>query len=70
MFCFKPEVRFYCGIDLHATSLYLCILDEGGEVLEHRRIGNRSTGKLLGLLSPYLSSLAVKESICLAIEPV
>ena len=24
---------FYCGIDLHARTLYLCILDANGEKL-------------------------------------
>jgi hypothetical protein len=26
------EHRFYCGVDLHARSMYLCILDASGEV--------------------------------------
>ena len=24
---------FYCGIDLHARTMYVCILDQSGEVL-------------------------------------
>ncbi len=28
--------RFYCGIDLHARSMYLCILDQAGTVLLHQ----------------------------------
>ena len=27
--------RFYCGIDLHARSMYLCILDRAGSVVLH-----------------------------------
>ncbi len=26
----------YCGIDLHARSMYLCVLDRAGEVRLHR----------------------------------
>jgi hypothetical protein len=28
---------FYCGIDLHARTMYVCILDQSGEVLVHRK---------------------------------
>ena len=24
--------QFYCGIDLHARSMYLCILNQDGEI--------------------------------------
>jgi len=30
--------RYYCGIDLHARWMYLCILDPQGEVLLHRNL--------------------------------
>lgn len=33
--------RHYCGIDLHARSLYVCILDPQGEVLLHKEIKAR-----------------------------
>ena len=29
---------FYCGIDLHARWMYLCILDTQGEILLHRNL--------------------------------
>jgi hypothetical protein len=28
--------RFYCGVDLHATTLYVCILDASGTTILHR----------------------------------
>jgi predicted NBD/HSP70 family sugar kinase len=28
--------KYYCGIDLHARSMYVCILDQAGNVLIHR----------------------------------
>ena len=28
--------RHYCGIDLHARFMYVCILNQEGEVLLHR----------------------------------
>jgi len=30
--------RYYCGIDLHARSMYVCILDQSGEVVFHRNL--------------------------------
>jgi hypothetical protein len=30
--------RFYCGIDLHARSMYLCILDEAGVIVLHKNL--------------------------------
>jgi hypothetical protein len=29
---YTKQHKFYCGIDLHAKKMYLCILDEIGEV--------------------------------------
>ena len=28
--------RYYCGIDLHARRMYICVLDERGQILVHR----------------------------------
>ena len=30
---YTKQHRYYCGIDLHARSMYLCILDTHGEML-------------------------------------
>ena len=35
----KPP-QFYCGIDVHARTMYVCILNQDGEILLHR---NRKT---------------------------
>jgi len=29
---------FYCGIDLHARSMYLCVLDRDGEIVLHHNM--------------------------------
>ena len=39
---------FYCGIDLHARSMYVCILSHDGELLLHRNM------KVLSLASESL----------------
>src|SRR5207245_2475628 len=30
--------EFYCGVDLHARTMYLCILDHGGHIVLHREL--------------------------------
>ena len=30
--------KYYCGVDLHARSMYLCIQDNSGTVLYHRNL--------------------------------
>ena len=29
---------YYCGIDLHVKTMYVCILDGAGQVLVHRNV--------------------------------
>ncbi len=49
---------YYCGIDLHARLLYVCIIDEHGEVLVHKKIPD-SPEQLLALLQPYIGNIVV-----------
>ena len=49
---------FYCGIDLHARSLYVCILDHNGKTLVHKEI-QAAPEPLLALLTPYLGQTVV-----------
>ena len=30
--------QFYCGIDLHARQMYVCVLDEAGKIVLHRNM--------------------------------
>jgi transposase len=50
--------QFYCGIDLHARTMYLCILNQGGEILVHR---NMPAGPepFLKAVAPYREDLLV-----------
>jgi hypothetical protein len=33
---YTTQHQFYCGIDLHARTMYVCILDQCGEIVVHR----------------------------------
>lgn len=49
---------YYCGIDLHARSLYVCIIDQNGETCLHKEI-SASPDKLNALLEPYIGQVVV-----------
>jgi transposase len=35
---YTKQHKHYCGIDLHTNKMYLCILDQAGEIVLHRNI--------------------------------
>lgn len=50
--------QHFCGIDLHARSLYVCILNQQGETLLHKEIPAKPE-LLLQLIDPYRNDLVV-----------
>jgi len=48
----------YCGIDLHAKTMYLCILDREGEVLPHKNIRSNPEA-FLKAVEPFREDLVV-----------
>jgi len=50
--------QHYCGIDLHARSLYVCVLSQQGETLLHKEIAAQPEA-LLSLIEPYLDDLVI-----------
>src|SRR5215510_16069315 len=53
----KPH-QFYCGIDLHARSMYVCILSHDGEFLLHRNM-KAAPEAFLKAVAPYREGLVV-----------
>lgn len=35
---YKRQHPFYCGVDLHAKTMHICLVDQAGEILVHRNI--------------------------------
>jgi len=56
---------YYCGIDLHARSLYVCIIDQEGNICLHKEI-TASPEKLQALLEPYMGNVVVGVNVCTA----
>lgn len=50
--------KYYCGIDLHTSKMYVCITDAAGTVLVHRNIGANPQA-LTSLIEPYRQDLAL-----------
>jgi transposase len=53
----KPH-QFYCGIDLHARTMYLCILNQDGEIVLHRNM-KAAPEPFLRAVAPYRDGLVV-----------
>ena len=55
---YNEQHRFYCGVDLHARTMYLCILDaEGKTVLDRNLPANPKA--FLTALAPFRDGLVV-----------
>lgn len=55
---YTQEHKFYCGIDLHARSIYVCILDSHGEVLVHRNM-RAEPENFIETIKPYRDDIVV-----------
>ena len=55
---YNKSHKHYCGIDLHTKKMYVCILDNKGEILLHKNIPTKSNA-FLKLIEPYREDLVV-----------
>jgi len=55
---YTKQHRHHCGIDLHARSMYLCIMDQNGTVLLHRNM-RATPDAFLKAVAPYREDLVV-----------
>jgi len=55
---YNKQHNYYCGIDLHADAMYLCILDATGEAVLHKNIPTKPKS-FLRLIKPYREELVV-----------
>jgi hypothetical protein len=55
---YTQQHKFYCGIDLHARTMYVCVLNQEGEVLLHRDM-KAAPGPFLQAIAPYREDVVV-----------
>jgi len=55
---YTTQHPFYCGIDLHARTMYVCILDQAGATLVHRNM-TATPEALLKAIAPSREQIVV-----------
>ena len=55
---YTQQHKFYCGIDLHARTMYVCILNQAGETVLHRNM-KTDPALFLKVIAPYREDLVV-----------
>ncbi len=55
---YTKQHRYSCGIDLHARTMYLCILTQAGEMVFHRNLPS-ALDAFLKAIAPYRDDLVV-----------
>jgi transposase len=55
---YTKQHPFYCGIALHARTMYVCILDQAGETLLHRNM-TATPEALLKAIAPYRDQIVL-----------
>jgi hypothetical protein len=49
---YQQSHQFYCGVDLHARSMHVCLVDHEGQIKAHKNIDARPD-RFLPPIRPY-----------------
>jgi hypothetical protein len=60
---YNRQHRHYCGIDLHVKTMYVCILDDTGQVLLHRNLP-ATPAAFLEAVAPLATTSSSRPSAC------
>jgi len=55
---YTKQHLYYCGIDLHARSMYACIMDQEGEIVAHHNMKAKPES-FLKVIAPYRKDIVV-----------
>ena len=55
---YQATHSFYCGVDLHARTMHVCVVDADGRTQEHVNLPC-DPGRFLKLIQPYREQLVV-----------
>ncbi len=58
MIFYKKQHNFYCGIDLHAKNMFICIIDSHGNIKLHNNF-KISPDELLKAITPFNDDLVI-----------
>jgi hypothetical protein len=55
---YQQQHGFYCGVDLHARTMHVCVVDDEGQTRDHVNLPCDG-GRFLKLIEPYREQLVV-----------
>jgi transposase len=55
---YTKQHQYYCGIDLHARTMYVCIIDQAGTIQVHRNL-KAGPEEFLRLIEPFRADIVV-----------
>ena len=55
---YNRQHAFYCGVDLHAKTMHVCIVNQAGQTLVHKNLPARPD-RFLELIRPYREGLVI-----------
>lgn len=55
---YNSNHKFHCGVDLHAKSMYLCIVNPAGEIVLHRNLAT-NPDEFIRAIAPFRDDLVV-----------
>lgn len=55
---YNQQNQYYCGVDLHARSMYLCMRDHHGAIVFHHNFA-ADPGAFLKAVEPFRDGLVV-----------
>ena len=55
---YNQQHKYYCGIDLHTKTMYVCILDQSGQIVLHQNMPVDSES-LLKLIMPFMPDIVI-----------
>ena len=65
---YTKQHKTYCGIDLHARTMYVCILNQDGEIMVHQNFKAHPEA-FLKVIAPYRDDVVVAVEWTLHVGP-
>ena len=63
---YNRQDEFYCGIDLHANSMHVCVVDHQGQKQLHRDLNTKKIERFLGAMQPLEQSFVRGTSLTIS----
>jgi len=55
---YVKQHKYYCGVDLHARTMYVCIIDEKGAIVKQKNM-EAGPAEFLSFIEPYREDMVV-----------